>query len=120
MVDAVDADEVDRIRAAASRVRERIDAACARVGRDPAGVTLVAVSKTVAADRVRAARAAGIETFGENRVQEGEAKIPLVAGGRWHLIGPLQSNKARRAVAAFDVIETVDSLALAERLVSRL
>ena len=76
----------------------------------------MAVSKTVAADRVRAAVAAGLTLLGENRVQEGEAKRPLVPGARWHLIGPLQSNKARRAVETFDLIESVDSLDLAHRL----
>ena len=67
-------------------------------------------------DRVRAAVAAGLTELGENRVQEGEAKRPLVPGATWHLIGPLQSNKARRAVEAFDRIETVDSVDLARRL----
>ena len=86
------------------------------MGRDPAEVTLVAVSKTVDVERVRAAVAAGLTTLGENRVQEAEAKAPLVDGATWHLVGPLQSNKARRALETFSVIETVDSLALAERL----
>jgi len=85
-------------------------------------VRLVAVTKQVPAAAVAAALAAGCEDLGENRVQEAAAKIPLVeagAGGlaaRWHLIGPLQSNKARRAVELFDVLEAVDSLALAVRL----
>lgn len=102
--------------AARARVLAAIDAACVRSGRDPSGVTLVAVSKTVAAPRLRAAVAAGLVTLGENRVQEAEEKAPAVAGARWHLVGPLQANKARRAVALFDVIETVDSVALAVRL----
>ena len=79
-------------------------------------VTLVAVSKTVPAQRLEAAVAAGLTVLGENRVQEAESKAPLLAGARWHLIGPLQSNKARRAVELFDVIESVDSLDLARRL----
>ncbi len=103
-------------------------------------VALVAVTKTVPADTVRAAMQAGFATFGENRVQEAADKIaalggpgasrhagPAGTGGpggpvrpdhgpRWHLIGPLQSNKARRAVELFDVVETIDSLALARRL----
>ena len=79
-------------------------------------MTLVAVSKTVAAERVRAAVEAGMTLFGENRVQEALAKVPEVPGARWHLVGPLQSNKARRAVEAFDMIETVDSVGLAQRL----
>lgn len=102
--------------AARARVLTAIDAACARSGRDPSGVTLVAVSKTVGASRLRAAVAAGLVTLGENRVQEAEEKIPAVPGARWHLVGPLQANKARRAVALFDVIESVDTLALAVRL----
>ena len=87
-----------------------------RAGRDPSGVRLVAVTKTVPADRVRAAVAAGQTLFGENRVQELTAKATQISGATWHLIGPLQSNKARRAVESAAVIETVDSTALAERL----
>jgi pyridoxal phosphate enzyme (YggS family) len=79
-------------------------------------VTLIAVSKTVEAARVRAAVAAGLTILGENRVQEGETKRPAVPGATWHLIGPLQSNKARRALETFDVIQTVDSVDLARRL----
>jgi len=101
---------------ARERVLGRIAAAAARAGRDPAGVTLVAVSKTVPAERVRAAVAAGLTVLGENRVQEGEAKRAQVAGATWHLVGPLQANKARRAIAAFDVVESVGSLDLARRL----
>jgi pyridoxal phosphate enzyme (YggS family) len=70
----------------------------------------------VSAERVAAAVEAGLTTLGENRVQEAEAKVPVVHGATWHLIGPLQSNKARRAVETFDVIESVDSLDLARRL----
>ena len=105
-----------RYRAAHGRVLERIAAAAVRAGRDPAAVTLVAVSKTVPAEAVRDAVAAGITVLGENRVQEAAAKIPEVTGARWHLVGPLQSNKARRAVELFDVIESVDSVELAARL----
>jgi pyridoxal phosphate enzyme (YggS family) len=101
---------------ARGRVLATIADACARVGRDPAGVTLVAVSKTVQAERLVAAVAAGLTTLGENRVQEAEAKVGLVPGASWHLVGPLQSNKARRALATFAVIESVDSIELAERL----
>ena len=79
-------------------------------------MTLVAVSKTVAAPRVRAAVEAGITLFGENRVQEALSKVSEVPGARWHLVGPLQSNKARRAVEAFEMIQTVDSMALGQRL----
>jgi pyridoxal phosphate enzyme (YggS family) len=107
---------VESLRAAREAVLERIAAACDRAGRDPADVELVAVSKTVEAARLVAAVEAGLTTLGENRVQEGAAKVPLVPGASWHLVGPLQSNKAKRALETFDVIETVDSVALAERL----
>jgi pyridoxal phosphate enzyme (YggS family) len=102
--------------AARQRVLDAIAGACLRVGRDPAGVELVAVSKTVVAGRLVAATAAGLTTLGENRVQDAEAKAPQLPGVRWHLVGPLQSNKARRAVDLFDVVESVDSVALARRL----
>ncbi|MBS1812371.1 MAG: YggS family pyridoxal phosphate-dependent enzyme [Acidobacteria bacterium] len=101
-------------------IRQRIAAACARAGRNESEVTLVAVSKTVAAERVQEAIAAGLTVFGENRVQEAEAKIaqlaPQNAQIEWHLIGHLQSNKARKAVALFDAVQSVDDEALAERL----
>jgi len=108
--------DIETLRAAHEAVLARIGAACARVSRDPADVTLVAVSKEVAAGRLRDAVQAGIRTFGENRVQEGESKVAEVPGATWHMIGPLQSNKARRALEAFDVIQSVDSVGLAERL----
>jgi pyridoxal phosphate enzyme (YggS family) len=110
--------EIERFERARARVLERIAGACARVGREPAEVTLVAVSKTVSAERVQAAFEAGQREFGENRVQEGIAKIGRVGRpeARWRLIGPLQSNKARAAVGTFDAIDAVDSLALARRL----
>jgi pyridoxal phosphate enzyme (YggS family) len=101
---------------ARERVIERIAVACRRSGRDPGSVQLVAVTKTVAPERIREGIAVGLTTFGENRVQEAGAKVLAVAGATWHLIGPLQSNKARRAVELFDAIETVDSVALARRL----
>jgi pyridoxal phosphate enzyme (YggS family) len=97
-------------------VIDRVAAACARVGRDTSEVTLVAVSKTVPAERLRAAVEAGLTILAENRVQEGEAKAPLVDGATWHLVGPLQSNKARRALETFTVIQSVDSTDLARRL----
>jgi len=96
----------------------RIAAAAARAGRDANEIKLVAVSKTHPAETIREAIAAGQTVFGENKVQEAEGKI--VGIGReqaeWHLIGHLQSNKARRAVQLFDVIHSVDSLELARRL----
>jgi pyridoxal phosphate enzyme (YggS family) len=99
-----------------ARVLGTIADACARAGRDPSDVTLVAVSKTVPADRLVAAVAAGLTILGENRVQEAQAKAAVVDGATWHLVGPLQSNKAKRALATFAVIESVDSVELAERL----
>lgn len=101
----------------AHEVRYRIAAACARARRDPASVTLVAVSKTVAAASVREAMGAGLAVFGENRVQEALAKIPEVpAAARWHLVGHLQSNKAKQAVGAFELIHSVDDAELAAEL----
>jgi pyridoxal phosphate enzyme (YggS family) len=117
-----DVEELVRVRDA---LRERIAAAAARAGRAPSTVEVVAVSKTVEPERIRAAIEAGFTTFGENRVQERQAKsleldavstYPRGEAPQWHLVGPLQSNKARRAVELFDVIETIDSLELAERL----
>lgn len=100
------------------RVRERIAAAVAHANRQPEEVSLVAVSKTHPTEMIRAALAAGLTDFGENRVQEAEEKIPQVGRdkARWHLIGHLQSNKARRAVELFDVIHSLDSAALAQKL----
>jgi pyridoxal phosphate enzyme (YggS family) len=91
-------------------------AAAARAGRPAEAVALVAVSKTVPAERLSAAIAAGYQRLGENRVQEAAAKVPLLDAAEWHLVGHLQGNKAARAVELFDVIESVDSLALAQRL----
>ena len=108
--------EVEAFSAARARVLQQIADACARTGRDPAGVTLVAVSKTVSAERLRAAVEAGLSILAENRVQEGEAKVSLVPGATWHLVGPLQSNKARRALETFSLIQSVDSTDLARRL----
>ena len=102
-----------------AEVRARIDAAARRAGRDPAAVTLIAVSKTFSADHVRAAWSAGQRDFGENKVQEAEQKIAATAdlsGARWHLIGHLQSNKARKAAAPFAVIHSIHSVELLNRL----
>jgi len=109
---------------ALAEVRARIAAAARTARRDPAAVHLVAVSKTQGADRIAAALAAGQRVFGENRVQEAQAKWPGLRA-RWpdaelHLIGPLQTNKARDAVALFDVIETVDRESLAAALAREL
>jgi len=98
-------------------LRRRIAAACARAGRDPASVTLLAVSKGQPPEVVRAAADLGLTLFGENKVQEAKAKIPLCPGRlRWHLVGHLQSNKARDAVHWFEMIQSLDSLALAAEL----
>jgi len=102
-------------------VRERIARAAERASRPPGDVTLVAVSKTHPPEAVRAAFAAGVRDFGENRVQEAEPKMAATAelgpgGLRWHLVGHLQSNKALKAAALFSVIQSVDSLGLADRL----
>jgi PLP dependent protein len=112
----IDQAEVEELRTARGRVLARIADACARTGREPGHVTLIAVTKTVRAERVGAAVAAGLTTLGENRVQEAEPKVAAVAGASWHLIGPLQSNKAKRALETFGTIQTVDSVALATRL----
>ena len=96
-----------------ARVRSRIAAAARRAGRNPDEVTLVAVSKTFGADHVRAAWAAGQRDFGENKLQEAEQKIAATRdldGARWHLIGHLQSNKARKAAAPFAVIQSGPSI----------
>jgi pyridoxal phosphate enzyme (YggS family) len=110
------ASSVDAFREAHAEVVARIAAACARAARQPTEVTLVAVSKTVDAQRLRLAVEAGITILGENRVQEAVDKRPAVEGATWHLVGPLQSNKARRALQVFDVIQSVSSLDLGQRL----
>lgn len=97
-------------------VRRRIGIAAEAVGREPGAVTLIAVSKTHPAEVVDRAVAAGAADLGENRVQEAQAKKPEVRTARWHLIGPLQRNKARTALEVFDVIHTVDRPEIAERL----
>ena len=101
-------------------VQKRIETACARVGRDPASVTLLAASKSQPPETVRAAAELGVHLFGENKVQEAKAKVLLCAGAlRWHMIGHLQTNKCREAVELFDMIQSVDSLRLAEELNQR-
>jgi pyridoxal phosphate enzyme (YggS family) len=105
---------------AIATARARIAAAAERAGRDPGAVRLIAVSKTVAAERVAEAVAAGVTDLGENRVQEAVAKAPLLpAGLRWHMVGHLQTNKAARAASTFAVVHSVDSVRLAELLAAR-
>ncbi len=103
-----------------ARVRGEIAAACTDAKRDPASVTLIAVSKTFGAEAIEPVIAAGQRVFGENRVQEAKAKWPLLRaahpGIALHLIGPLQSNKAKEAVALFDAIHSVDRPSIAEAL----
>ena len=103
-----------------SAIRERIAAACARAGRDPASVQLLAVTKTQPPEVVSEAARLGLTLFGENKVQEGKSKIPLCPGRlTWHMIGHLQSNKARDAVELFSMVQSVDSLHLAQELNKR-
>lgn len=107
----------DQIRAGLAALETRIAAACVRAGRARDEVKLVAVSKTFPAADVEHVIAAGITDVGENKVQEARDKKPSVVGSaRWHLIGHLQSNKAKDAVRLFDVIQTVDSSELAEKI----
>ena len=100
------------------QVRERIARACQRVGRSPEEVTIVAVTKTVESSAIATAFELGIRHFGENRVQEAEAKIGQLSGLKprptWHMVGHLQTNKAKVAVEIFDIIHSVDSIRLAE------
>src|ERR1700694_984237 len=102
-----------------ARTQERIAKAAARAGRNPTSITLMAVSKTVEPERIRQAHAAGVRVFGENRVQEFDGKATALADlteARWHLIGHLQTNKARKAAELFYAIDSVDSLRLAKKL----
>jgi PLP dependent protein len=104
-----------------SAVRERIARAAARASRPVDSITLLAVSKTHPVDAVREAFAAGVRAFGENRVQEAEPKIAATAdlaaaGLRWHLVGHLQSNKARRAAVLFESVQSIDSVEIGRRL----
>ena len=108
------------IRAGLMRVRERISAAAERAGRRPDDVLLIAVSKTVEAARVKEAIDAGVAALGENRVQEAKAKVAAL--GRpvpWHLIGHLQTNKVKDALAIFDVIHSIDRLEVAREIERR-
>jgi len=100
------------------QVRERIARACQRVGRSPEEITLIAVTKTVESSAIATAFELGIRHFGENRVQEAVAKIGQLSGLKprptWHMVGHLQTNKAKVAVEIFDIIHSVDSIRLAE------
>ncbi len=110
--------ETSSIAANVEVILERILRAAQRSGRKPAEITLVAVAKMFPAESIRAAYAAGLRHFGENRVQEWEAKRPLLADvdATWHLVGHLQGNKAARAVRLFHCVDSLDSIALAQKL----
>ncbi|MDD3844897.1 MAG: YggS family pyridoxal phosphate-dependent enzyme [Syntrophorhabdaceae bacterium] len=109
------------IRHAVEAVRERIDGACKVAGRDPAEVTLIAVTKTVDASRVIEAIEAGVGDIGENYVQEAKGKIEMIgsARARWHMIGSIQSNKVKYIPALFDCVHTVDRDAILDGLERR-
>src|ERR1700680_3293427 len=99
-------------------LNERVEQAAARARRKASDVTIVGVSKTFPAERIREAFEAGIRHFGENRVQEWESKAPFIEllAATWHLVGHLQRNKAARAVRLFHCVDSLDSLPLAEKL----
>ncbi len=100
-------------------VRQQIAAAARRAARDPAEITLMAVSKTFPVESIRGAYAAGLRVFGENRVQEFAGKAPALrdlSDAEWHLIGHLQTNKAAKAAEWFDAVDSVDSVRMAEKL----
>ncbi len=115
-----DTNELAAAAGSLARVRSEVAQACAEAGRDPASVTLIAVSKTHPAETIAPVIAAGQRVFGENRVQEAKSKWPALTaahpGIALHLIGALQSNKAKEAVALFDAIHTVDRPSIAEAL----
>lgn len=107
---------VELIRERHERLLERLRRAAEAGGHDPGRLRIVGVTKTHPASLARAALTAGITRLGESRVQEAEPKVAAAPNVEWHLIGRLQSNKVRRAVAAFDVVHSVDSMALLERI----
>ena len=103
------------------RVRDKIGQACAKTGRDPAEITLVGISKLKRPEEILSAVSAGLRHIGENRVEEGIEKIPLVQAAAegeltWHMVGHVQSRKARQVARLFDVVQSVDSFRLAQRL----
>lgn len=110
-------DTTDTVAVRLARIRERMEAACVRSGRSPDSVRLLAVSKTHPPESVEEAMRAGLDTFGESRVQEARQKIPLCPGGaHWHFVGHLQTNKVREAVRLFEMVHAVDSVRLLETL----
>jgi uncharacterized pyridoxal phosphate-containing UPF0001 family protein len=108
---------MSEVRENIGQIRERIAAAALRAGRDPKNVRLMAVTKTVSDERILAAIEAGVDILGENYVQEAKRKIELMGKVvEWHLIGHLQTNKAKYAVRLFDMIHSVNRLSLAEEI----
>ena len=110
------------VRENVQKIKERIERACERAGRDPGEVSILAASKTRTPEEIREVFEAGIRLFGENRVQEARDKIPLLSdlSIEWHMIGHLQRNKVKYAVNLFDVVESLDSKELADELEKRL
>jgi pyridoxal phosphate enzyme (YggS family) len=101
-------------------IQQRIRAACERIGREPSSVTLLGVTKGQPPEAVSEAARLGLNFFGENKIQEAKAKIPLCSGkARWHFIGHLQTNKCRDAVELFEMIQSVDSLHVAQEISKR-
>lgn len=114
-----DSSQPDLLAARLTKVRERMENACARAGRDSESVKLLAVTKVFGPEAIRDAYALGLRDFGENYVQEMERKAPVIAdlqGTRFHLIGHLQSNKTKKATQLFSSIDSIDSVKLAQRL----
>lgn len=109
-----------RIAANLAGIRRNVADACARAGRDPGGVTLVAVSKTVGVEEIRAALACGVTVLGENRVQEAREKFAAIGKtAEWHLIGPLQKNKVKYIFDIFSMVHSVDGVELAQEISRR-
>jgi pyridoxal phosphate enzyme (YggS family) len=110
---------VEPLAANLARVRAALDAAAARSGRDPQSVHLIAITKTVPLERIRAAMALGIGDFGENRMQEALPKVRALAEARWHFVGHLQTNKARELRQGFHCLHSLDSHRLAEAVAAQ-
>jgi pyridoxal phosphate enzyme (YggS family) len=110
--------DIETLRTNLAGIRERVERAAQRSGRSSDEITVIAVSKTFPAEAIRAAYSLGLRHFGENRVQEFETKHPALEDldATWHLVGHLQSNKARRAVQLFGAVDSLDTLSLAEKL----
>ncbi len=111
-------DVAEGLRSRVEGIRRRVELAAGRCGRSPGEITLVAISKTYPVETLRAAIDSGITDLGESRVQEAEPKIMELGrrSARWHLVGHLQENKARRAINLFDLVHSLDSVSLAQRL----